>query len=111
MQSGALEKSHAEFLWIAGFPATMVMTTKHTSTDLELVDIRIREALKSLAISDVVITENLQDLSMENIRRFAETGKSPVPGNSRLHCAKPLVQVVSDLALESLISWLRMLMT
>ncbi|KAG2183345.1 hypothetical protein INT43_006350 [Umbelopsis isabellina] len=52
----------------------MVMTTKHTSTDLELVDIRIREALKSLAISDVAITENLQDLSMENIRRFAETG-------------------------------------
>lgn len=53
----------------------MVMTTKHTSTDLELVDARIREALKSLAISDVVMTETLQDLSIENIRRFAETGK------------------------------------
>jgi hypothetical protein len=69
----------------------MVITTKHTSTNLELVDLKIREALKSLAISDVVIDENLQDLSMKNIRRFAETGKSTVYlGNSCLQCAQPL---------------------
>jgi hypothetical protein len=54
----------------------MKTTTKHTSTDLEQVDAKIREALKNLFISKIVNVGNLEDLSMTSIRRFAENGRS-----------------------------------
>jgi hypothetical protein len=50
--------------------------TKHTSTDLEEVDARIRQALKSLDISEVADLDLLQDQSLQSIRRFAENGMS-----------------------------------
>ncbi|KAI8578417.1 hypothetical protein K450DRAFT_246693 [Umbelopsis ramanniana AG] len=48
--------------------------TKHTSTDLEQVDVRIRQALKNLDISEVADVGLLQDLSVQGLRRFAENG-------------------------------------
>ncbi|KAH8551518.1 rab-GTPase-TBC domain-containing protein [Umbelopsis sp. PMI_123] len=48
--------------------------TKHTSTNLEQVDARIREALKNLDISEIPDVGNLQDLSLQSIRDFAENG-------------------------------------
>jgi hypothetical protein len=54
----------------------MKTTTKHTSTDLEQVDAKIKEALKNLSISEIVNVGNLEDLSMTSIRRFAENGRS-----------------------------------
>lgn len=54
----------------------MKTTTKHTSTDLEQVDAKIKEALKNLSISEIVNGGNLEDLSITSIRRFAENGRS-----------------------------------
>jgi hypothetical protein len=66
----------AEFRQDGKLTAKMRTITKHTSTDLEEVDVRIRQALKNLDISEVTDISLPQDLSPHGLRRFAENGMS-----------------------------------
>jgi hypothetical protein len=60
----------------------MKPTTKHTSTDLEQLDARIKDVLKNLSIPETVFAQDLEDLTVEGVRRFAENGELTLRANA-----------------------------